>query len=349
LAVSIGDKEGWYIGQGGQLFTWTRTKKISPILPRERFTQVETGQDGFVAALSTNGKVWIRFAENEEFKCIPNDRKGIIKISVGAKHCVALSADNAVFVLGSNDHGQCGNQELASSPHDKPKRIDWPQKVTDIAAGKFHTALVTIDGNVVTFGFNKNLQLGKPQEWVKYQTPSIPMVPFGGYHEVRDSEQARFNSRNWNDTNEYITQYAHSNPSSVDFFTINNIKASKVVCGDEFTLVFDDTGAMYAFGDGSRGQLGRKPARTYVPPTRVLREPFTEAEAKNIKSVSCGSAHCIALTNAGDLWSWGWNLQGSCARQNKVLTLTPTKIPIDPSCPPIRKVFCTQNASVVVL
>lgn len=315
------------------------------------FKQVECGSNGFVALLQTNGSVWIRFTPDTDFVLINKGdlrRKTVSKVTVGANHAAAITTDGSLYTIGSNERGQCGVQDLKQSPNDSPFLVSWPAKFTDVSTGLYHTAAVTNDGKVVTFGYNKNLQLGKPQEWVQYTPPSVPMVPFGSYAEVRESEQKRFNSKNWVDTTEYITQYAHTIPAVPEFFAKGEIQAARVICGDEFTFVLDKNGQLYGFGDGSRGQLARKPARSYTAPTAIRRDPFTTTPLDNISTISCGSAHCMALLKNGELWTWGHNLSGECARSNKLFTPVPTKIAVD-SDHPVTNVTCTKSASVIYL
>jgi len=353
-AVSIGDDEGWAIDDSGKLHSWSQSQGVSPFakLNGYSFKQVSCGSNGLVALLQTNGSAWIRFSKEEPFLLINKGdlkRKSVSQLAVGASHVAALTTDGSLYTLGSNDRGQCGIVELKDSPREVPHLVTWEaSKFTDVAAGLYHTVAITADGNVVGFGYNKNMQLGKPQEWVQYRVPSIPMVPFGSYNEVRLSEQTRFNSKNWNDTTEYITQYAHSLPAAIDFFSKSTIKASRVVCGDNFTFVIDKEGKMYGFGDGSKGQLARKPPRAYTAPSLIHREPFDANGAANIDTLSCGSAHCIARMKNGDIWSWGWNINAECGRQTKAFTPTPTQVPVDANTN-IQSVSCSKNCSIFIL
>lgn len=356
-AVSIGDEEGWAINDAGKLHNWTAQSGANlspfPSLSRYSFKQVACGSDGFVAVLQTNGSIWVRFRKDEDFVLINKGdlrRKTVSKLSVGAHHVAAITTDGMLYTIGSNERGQCGVQDLKQSPADSPHLVNWNGKFKDVSTGLYHTVAITEDGKVVSFGYNKNLQLGKAQEWVQYTPPAVPMVPFGSYSEVRQSEQARFNSKNWVDTTEYISQYAHSVPAVPEFFSAkSHIKAARVVCGDEFTFVLDEKGQLYGFGDGSRGQLARRPARSYTPPTVVHREPFgSTATLDNIASFSCGSAHCMTLLKNGELWVWGQNLSGECARNSKVFTPTPTKINVEYDHP-LSNVSCSKSASVLFL
>lgn len=356
-SVSIGDVDGWAVDGSGKLLSWSQIQSLQIYEPLHgyAFKQVECGSDGFTAVLQTNGSIWVRFKADQPFTLINKGdlkRKSVSKLTVGAHHVAALTTDGCLYTIGSNERGQCGVQDLKQSPGDSPFQVSWAGKFKDVSAGLHHTVAVTEDGKVVSFGYNKNLQLGKPQEWVQYTPPSVPMVPFGTYAEVRESEQKRFKSKGWVDTTEYISQYAHSLPSVPEFFASKSgeIKAARVACGDEFTFIMDESGQLYGFGDGSRGQLARKPARSFTPPSHIRREPFGHSISNpdNVVSLSCGSAHCMALLKNGDLWTWGQNLSGECARSNKVFTPVPIKITVDAEHP-VANVICSKSATAIFL
>lgn len=275
-------------------------------------------------------------------------RKTVQKLAVGSNHVAVLTTDGQLYTLGSNARGQCGIVELNQSPQDNPHLIPNSAKFVDIDTGCHHTVAVTQDGQVIAFGYNKNLQLGKPQEWVQYSPPAVPMVPFGSYNEVRNSEQQRFSAKNWNDTTEYVTQYAHSLPASVEYFTKQGIKASRVVCGDDFTMIIDKAGKLHGFGDGGRGQLARNPPRSHTKPTHIYREPFSVEDPAHISILSCGSSHCMAMLKNGEIWSWGANANGECAKQNRVFSPVPTLVPVQ-SPSPVENIICSKNASVFIL
>ena len=341
------------IDVNGKLHSWSQSAKTSIFSPLSSyaFKQVLCGSDGFTALLQTNGSVWIRFSKDQAFVLINKGdlkRKTVSKLAVGANHVAALTTDGNMYTLGSNERGQCGIVELKDSPRDVPHLVSHASKFVDLATGLHHTIGITQDGQVIAFGYNKNLQLGLPQEWVQYSPPSIPMVPFGSYNEVRASEQQRFASKAWNDTTEYVTQYAHSLPATVDYFSRNGIKASRVVCGDDFTLIMDNQGKLYGFGDGGKGQLARKPARSFTPPTLIHRDPFGSGDPSFISSLSCGSDHCMAITKNGEIWSWGANTSGECGRKNRVFSPVPTKLDIQSSAPVV-DVICSRHSSIFVL
>ncbi|CAG7723219.1 unnamed protein product [Allacma fusca] len=62
---------------------------------------------------------------------------------------------------------------------------------------------------------------------------------------------------------------------------MEGLQWSGIYSGYAFSLLRTDTGAVYSWGNGSRGEL------------------------------ACGGWHSLALTSDGDIYSWGWNEAGS--------------------------------------
>ena len=70
---------------------------------------------------------------------------------------------------------------------------------------------------------------------------------------------------------------------------------SMAICGE---------GKLYTFGRGSYGALGHNDGeKSHVEPKEV--EFFTRNGLKVI-DISCGEASSIALTEDGDVWTWGY-------------------------------------------
>ncbi|XP_014664090.1 PREDICTED: uncharacterized protein LOC106806607 isoform X2 [Priapulus caudatus] len=82
-------------------------------------------------------------------------------------------------------------------------------------------------------------------------------------------------------------------------------QACQVSCGKEHTLVLTDTGLVYSFGLGSRGQLGHDSTDQEVQPKLV-----DALDGLKIIAVAAGGWHSLALSDIGDVYTWGWNESG---------------------------------------
>lgn len=63
---------------------------------------------------------------------------------------------------------------------------------------------------------------------------------------------------------------------------------------------------MYAWGSNSHGQLGQEECEGHSRVPRIVRTLVT----KTVVQIACGDNHCLALTNGGELYSWGMNRYG---------------------------------------
>lgn len=82
-------------------------------------------------------------------------------------------------------------------------------------------------------------------------------------------------------------------------------RAIAVSCGTGHVLIATDTGTVFAFGDGSRGQLGLGDHTSRPTPTLV--RDLTHLRAVG---VAAGHAHSCAVTSFGNLFTWGDNQHG---------------------------------------
>lgn len=77
--------------------------------------------------------------------------------------------------------------------------------------------------------------------------------------------------------------------------------------GDNFTIALLSDGTVWGWGDNSRGQLGADPAIIMCTNSPIE----IEVDPTNIVSnIVAGPMHCIALTTAGEVWTWGDNRLG---------------------------------------
>ena len=86
----------------------------------------------------------------------------ISKVALGACHGSALTADGEVHVWGGGAFGELGlgdDVEESPSPRKLPA-LAGGQRVVDLSCGFYHTACVTAEGGVWTWGWGRDGQLG---------------------------------------------------------------------------------------------------------------------------------------------------------------------------------------------
>ncbi|KAM9086669.1 E3 ISG15--protein ligase HERC5-like isoform 1-T1 [Megaptera novaeangliae] len=136
IQITCGDYHSLALSKGGELFAWGRNLD---------------GQLGVGRKFASNPTPQIV----EHLSGVP-----LVQISAGEAHSMALSLSGNVYSWGRNDCGQLGLGHTDSK--DSPSLIEVldNQKVDFLACGGSHTALLTKDGLVFTFGAGKYGQLG---------------------------------------------------------------------------------------------------------------------------------------------------------------------------------------------
>lgn len=79
-----------------------------------------------------------------------------------------------------------------------------------------------------------------------------------------------------------------------------------VACGDTHTLVATDTGELWSFGRNQNGQLGLGSIQDSLSPQLVA-----ALQGKRVMRVACGAEHSCCVTDAGEVYCWGWGRYGN--------------------------------------
>ncbi|KAJ0050779.1 hypothetical protein NL108_005906, partial [Boleophthalmus pectinirostris] len=209
LAVSEqGQVFAWGAGDGGQLGLGTTetTVRIPRLVKRlcdHRISQVTCGNQHCIA-LSRDGQLFtwgqntsgqLGLGKGEPSKLLPQPLKSLAgiplaQITAGGDHSFALSLSGGVFGWGKNRAGQLGlndKQDRAVPCHIKFLRS---QKVVYISCGEEHTAALTKDGGLFTFGDGSWGQLGhgstnnelQPRRVLELMGTEVSQIACGRYH-----------------------------------------------------------------------------------------------------------------------------------------------------------------------
>ncbi|KAJ8297784.1 hypothetical protein KUTeg_024315 [Tegillarca granosa] len=212
-----------------------------------------------------------------------------VAVNSGGKHCLALSAEGEVYSWGEGEDGKLGHGNR--SPCDRPRVIESlrGKEVVDIAAGGAHSACITSSGELYTWGKGRYGRLGHG-----------------------DSED-------------------QPRPKLVE--AMKGQRVTDVACGsgDAQTLCITDDDNVWSWGDGDYGKLGRGGSDGCKIPMKIdslqelgdyhrlghgtddhVRRPrrVSALQGKRIIDVACGSLHCVACADTGEVYTWGDNDEG---------------------------------------
>lgn len=212
-----------------------------------------------------------------------------------------------------------------------------PLRVKGVYSGSnaCHSVIVTVDGDVMTFGRNDKGQLGlgdtetrvTPTVITAFKGIDIVGASCGRSHTLfLDSEGIVYacgdNKMGQCGTNQ---QSVHTLTSPARILFKENKPIVKVACGAEFSMILDEDGRLYSFGHPEYGQLGHNFEGKYFTsgnkyafhceyaPRRIMtyieknREghvmPVDDVE---IIDVACGTNHTLAVDKHNRCYSWGF-------------------------------------------
>jgi len=182
----------------------------------------------------------------------------VVAIAAGGFYSLALKGDGTVWSWGYNNVGQLGDGSTIN--RSVPIQVSGINQVMQLAAGGAHSLVLKQDGTVWAWGYNANGQLGDGtfvNHSTAQQVPGIAQVTAlaaGGYHSLALQSNGTAYAWGLNDNGQLGdgTLITRSAPAA-----INGLVAIKHIgAGLYHSLAVQyESGAVWAWGDNSRGQL----------------------------------------------------------------------------------------------
>ncbi|KAA0157715.1 hypothetical protein FNF29_00289 [Cafeteria roenbergensis] len=212
-------------------------------------------------------------------------------VGCGRKHLLILSRDGSVFACGANEHGQCGLGHNRAVALPLPSPTLRGKRVVAISCGEAHSAALTDDGVLFTFGRGSEGQLGLGRSSRRG-------------HLVGES------------TGDVLA------PRCVA--ALERMPVAAVACGARFTVVALRSGEVMAMGEGQSGQLGI--GRTCAYRDRPCLSARAGGDGAPFVTVAAGWAHALAVSASGDLYAWGDNSRGQLGTGDTRARVRPTRV-----------------------
>jgi uncharacterized repeat protein (TIGR01451 family) len=235
---------------------------------------------------------------------------GVIAISAGDHHSVALKADGSVWTWGGNELGELGIANILRSnvPVQIPS-LGPGSGVIAISAGHLHTLAIKADGTVLAWGFSPNLGVGKgntPVGTIVTVTSDALAIAAGSDHSlVLRADGAVVG---WGDDGD--GQVGDGSTGTAVFFPIgvaglgSGSGVIAIAAGETHSLALKSDGSVLAWGDNRTGELGDGTLTPHATPAPVI------GLGSGVVSLSGGAGFSEALKSDGSVWSWGRNERG---------------------------------------
>lgn len=225
------------------------------------------------------------------------------QVAAGWDFSLGIDLHGAVFGCGSNAFGQLGLDKQVKDVK-VFTRLDIKEKVRKIAAGMRHSLFLLEDGTLKVCGSGRKGQL---------------------------------------------CMLTNSN-----IFTLQNVSFEKKVvdifAGQNFSVLLFSDGSFQAFGDDKHGQVKQLNDYSMHKDIHLIQLGWTHVimllKSGNIEAfgrsdygqisgrdsvekftqVSSGYEHCLAISDKGQLFAWGWNEHGNCGLGHTTDIKVPTKV-----------------------
>lgn len=253
-----------------------------------------------------------------------------------------------VYVFGDGSNGELGlgngkNCSEVKRPRLNPHLPGDTAGVVHVSVGGMHTAVLTKDNKILTWGVNDQGALGRNTDWdgglrdmdaddsesdsdagtnlnpIESTPTEIDQsnVPEGTiWTQLACSDSATFALTNEGlvygcgtfRSNEGIFGFSSTVLVQRIFTLIPELKKiTKVVAGANHILALDNKGQVFAWGSGQQNQLGRRILERFLKNSLV---PTQFGLPKQMVNIGAGSYHSFAMHKNGKLYSWGLNSFG---------------------------------------
>ena len=146
------------------------------------------------------------------------------------------------------------------------------RRITNVLVGAAHTVALTDTGEIYSWGWSDCGQLGH------------------GSHQQEKYPRA---------LETLMLQSQTSDLVAVDRAITGKMSIKQVAVGEDHTLALADTGRVFSWGGGKKGQLGHGDFKNSSYPRCIQALKWTTT------SVVCGSAHSVSVGHNGSIYTWG--------------------------------------------
>jgi alpha-tubulin suppressor-like RCC1 family protein len=256
-------------------------------------------------------------------------------VACGFAYTAVVTSCGQSYAWGAGENGRLGVGD--EQDRNKPTRMLLRSKVRvdSVCAGSVHTCVLSKDGEVYSFGKHEYTGHGSssdilvPRKLDAFNCDKISQLSVGpgGYHTIAlTAESGKVYTWGHNrvgqlgfpisDKNLANAEGGYFVPKPTWVTAISDLNISTVVAGWGHSAVVTENGEVHTCGRNFQGQLGLgEPDFTTVnerghPYQSRFRRVQGDLSGERVAQFACGGEHSIALSTAGQLYSFGKGHKG---------------------------------------
>ena len=255
---------------------------------------------------------------------------GVKQIACGSGHTVVLTGEGEVYTWGRGDDGRLGHGDNGWKYVPRLTNSLTGQIVTHVTCGSYHTAAVSSNGDLFTWGGGMYGKLGHGNE-SGHSTPrrvetlvglSIVDIACGSRHTAVVTNKGCLYT--WGDKENGVAGHGDTEGHQYTPKLLERLGGKKVVqlsaCGFH-TGCLTDMGEVYTWGEGKFGRLGHGAERNCHSPRLV-----ESLLGKRPIQIACGGFHSAVVTQDGKMFTFGGGEHGQLGHGDKVNKVKPTYV-----------------------
>ncbi len=246
----------------------------------------------------------------------------VVQVAAGSGHSLVRRKDGSVFGWGWNGWGQLGRPNIADRSSN-PIEVSSIRGASDIAAGDGYSLAATLNGDVLSWGFNGSGQLGdgtNTSRWLPTAIPGLVRISsvttgIGASYAVRTDGSAF----SWGGN--YFGQLGDG--STTDRWTpvlvLGSASNTLGVASSSHGLARQANGTVAAWGNNWSGQIGDGTTTNQLASIQV-------PNLDGIAEVAAGDSHSLARRANGEVMAWGSNYSGQLGDGTRLARLLPIRL-----------------------
>ena len=289
-------------------------------------------------------------------------------VFAGGGHSGLLTGQGRLFLWGWNENGQLGT---STATLDQTLSVPLVTPLADIAVEKValgfsHTLVIERGtGRLYAFGDNSYGQVdgttGGPKRITKPLTPAfldevvVQATDAGVFHSAvvtSDGRLIAFGSGNFGPL-QASDESTQRNSSIGSWAPLDGSRLVEVACGRKHTVVLDDKGRIWTFGDNKYGQLGRAllDGSQHDPIPALVVLGGNGNQDWTVTGIACGWSHTLVTArsaqDASAIFAWGRNDKGQLGTGSDEHVTIPRQT-FDSRQEDFVTIACGSESSVVV-